>query len=68
MTATDADTGEMEVDAHHDGRGHVAIGVMLRRARQAYAHDAWSARAVFVVEAGEEMTRLAADVRDLLGG
>ncbi|MEV1315516.1 DUF6228 family protein [Micromonospora arborensis] len=59
--------GEMEIDAHHDGRGHVAVGVMLRRARQAYADDAWSARMVFMVEAGEEMTRLAADLRDFLG-
>ncbi|WP_446218834.1 DUF6228 family protein [Micromonospora sp. IBHARD004] len=60
--------GELEIDARHDGRGHVAIGVRLRRARQAYADDAWSARTVLVVEAGEEMTRLATDVRDLLGG
>ncbi|MGV9214597.1 DUF6228 family protein [Micromonospora sp. RB23] len=60
--------GELQIDAHHDGRGHVAIGVTLRRARQAYADDAWSARTVLMVEAGEEMTRLAADIRHLLGG
>jgi hypothetical protein len=58
--------GEMNIDARHDGRGHVAVGVTLRRARQAYADDdAWSARAVFMVEAGEEMTRVARDVSDL---
>jgi hypothetical protein len=60
--------GEMAIDARHDGRGHVAIGVTLRRARESYADDAWSARVVFTVDAGEEMTRLASDVRDLLGG
>ncbi|MEV1017482.1 DUF6228 family protein [Micromonospora sp. NPDC049751] len=58
--------GAMEIDAHHDGSGHVAIGVLLRRARQAYTDDAWSARVVFTIEAGEEMTSLAADVRGLL--
>jgi hypothetical protein len=59
---------EMKIDARHDGRGYVTIGVTLKRARQAYADDAWSARTVFTVEAGEEMVRLASDVHDLLGG
>lgn len=57
--------GEMDIDARHDGRGHVAVGVTLRRARQPYAADAWSARTVFMVEAGEEMTGVARDVSDL---
>jgi hypothetical protein len=58
----------MKIDARHDGRGHVAIGVTLRRARQSYADDAWSARVVFTMDAGKEMTRLASDVRDHLSG
>jgi hypothetical protein len=60
--------GQMEIDARHDGRGHVTLGVTLRRARQAYADDAWSARAVFMVDAGEEMARVASDIHDLFGG
>jgi hypothetical protein len=58
---------EMTVDARHDGRGYVTLGVMLRRCRQAYIDDAWSARVVFTVEAGEEMSALAREVQSLLG-
>lgn len=57
---------EMTVDAEHDGRGYVTLGVTLRRHRQAFAGDAWSARAVFTLEAGEEMTILATGIQNLL--
>ncbi|HZN74157.1 MAG TPA: DUF6228 family protein, partial [Micromonosporaceae bacterium] len=57
---------EMTVEAVHDGRGHIALSVTLRRHRRAYAEDAWSACRVFVVEAGEEMTALARDIEHLL--
>lgn len=55
--------GEMGLDACHDGRGNVTLGVTLKRSRTSYADDAWSARVVFTIEAGEEMTRLANDIR-----
>lgn len=57
---------EMTVEAVHDGRAHVVLAVTLRRHRDAYADDAWSARAVFTVEAGEELSALADDVQSLL--
>jgi hypothetical protein len=56
---------EMTVEAVHAGRGHVVLGVTLRRRRQAYAADAWLFRTVLVLEAGEEMTALARDVEHL---
>jgi Family of unknown function (DUF6228) len=57
--------GEMEIDARHDGRGHVAIGVTLRYGEPSFAADAWSARVVLAVEGGEEMARLASDLWQL---
>jgi Family of unknown function (DUF6228) len=54
--------GELVLDARHDGRGHVSLGVTLRGPDLDRDGTAWSARAVFVLEAGEEMTRLAADL------
>jgi len=60
--------GEMEIDARHDSRGHVAVGVTLRHGEPAFAADAWSARTVFTLEAGEEMARFANGLRGLLHG
>ncbi|MEV4277183.1 DUF6228 family protein [Actinoplanes xinjiangensis] len=57
---------ELALDARHDGRGHVSLGVTLREPGPDWDDTAWSARAVFVLEAGEEMTRLAADLAYLL--
>lgn len=57
---------EMSVAGVHDGRGHVSLEVTLRRPNGAFADDAWSARSVFVLEAGEEMTTLARDIESLL--
>ncbi|GAA0803115.1 DUF6228 family protein [Spirilliplanes yamanashiensis] len=54
------------VDARHRRRGYVSLGVTLREPGQDADDTAWSARAVFVVEAGEEMTRLAAELSHLL--
>ena len=56
---------QMSLAAAHDGRGHVSLEVTLRRQRRPYAEDAWSARSVVIVEAGEEMTALARDVKSL---
>lgn len=58
---------DLFVDARHDGRGHVAIGLTLKHP---HGHDAaaWSARVVLSLEAGEELTRLAADLRAFLSG
>lgn len=57
---------QLALDARHDGRGHVSLGVTLRESGPDWDDTAWSARAVFVLEAGEEMTRLAADLAHLL--
>ncbi|BCJ47778.1 hypothetical protein GCM10010168_21370 [Actinoplanes ianthinogenes] len=53
---------ELTLDARHDGRRHVSLGVTLRAPGPSWDRSAWSARAVFVLEAGEEMTRFAADL------
>jgi hypothetical protein len=52
---------ELSLDARHDRRGYVSIGVTLRR-----TGGGWSARTVFVLEAGEQMSRFAADLGQLL--
>ncbi|MBF5030386.1 MULTISPECIES: DUF6228 family protein [unclassified Micromonospora] len=57
---------ELAIDARHDGRGYVSLGVTLRAPGLDVEDKAWSARAVFVLEAGEEMTRFAADLTHLL--
>ena len=57
---------KLAIDARHDGRGHVSLGVTLRAPGLGMNDTAWSARAVFVLEAGEEMTRFAADLTRFL--
>ena len=49
---------EMAIEAWHDGRANVIVAVTLRRSEKAYADDAWSARVVFTVEAGEQLSTL----------
>jgi hypothetical protein len=58
---------KLAIDAQHDGRGRVSLGVTLRAAGLDVDDTAWSARAVFVLEAGEEMTRFAAELTHVLG-
>ncbi|MEU7779500.1 DUF6228 family protein [Micromonospora parva] len=57
---------ELVIDARHDGRGHVSLGVTLRAPGPDWDDTAWSARAVFVLEAGEELTRFAGDLTHFL--
>ncbi|WP_319461062.1 DUF6228 family protein [Micromonospora sp. RTP1Z1] len=57
---------ELAIDARHDGRGYVSLGVTLRAPGLDLEDTAWSARAVYVLEAGEEMTRFAGDLTHLL--
>ena len=57
---------EMTIEATHDARGYVTLEVTVRRHRDSYANDAWSATIVLTLEAGEQMTALARDVRALL--
>jgi hypothetical protein len=57
---------EMTVEATHDARGYVTLEVTVRRHRDSYASDAWSATMVLTLEAGEQMTALARQVRALL--
>jgi hypothetical protein len=58
---------ELAIDARHDGRGRVSLGVTLHETGKPYWDDTgWSARSVFVLEPGEEMSRFAADLTHLL--
>jgi hypothetical protein len=57
---------ELCLDARHDGLGHVSLGVTLRASVPNWDDTAWTARTVFLLEAGEEMTRLAADLAQFL--
>jgi Family of unknown function (DUF6228) len=58
---------QLELDARHDGRGHVTLGVTLKSRRYARRVEDWSARTCLSIEAGEQMQRLAQDVTSLLG-
>lgn len=58
--------GELALDARHDGRRAVALGVTLRSRWPADDRPRWSARAVLALEPGEELARLAADVEAFL--
>jgi hypothetical protein len=57
---------EMAIDAWHDGRAYVMVAVTLRRPARAYADDAWSARVVFAIEAGEQLAAISQDIASLL--
>jgi hypothetical protein len=54
------------LEATHDGSGHVSLAVTVRGPRW-YLPDAWLARVVFALEAGEELTCLARDVAAFIG-
>ena len=53
----------LRIGTKRDSRGHVSLTFELR---QNYRWDAWAARVVVTVEAGEEMGTLVAAVRRLL--
>jgi hypothetical protein len=57
---------EMAIEAWHDGRANVMLAVTVRRSEVAYADDAWSARVVFTVEAGEQLSALTRGITSLL--
>jgi hypothetical protein len=57
---------ELTLDAQHDGRAYVSIGVTLRETGPSWEDTRWSARTVFVLEAGEEVARLAVDLTHFL--
>ena len=59
--------GEMAIEAWHDGRASVMIAVTIKRPWMTFAKDAWSARAVFMLEAGEQLSSVARDLASLLG-
>jgi hypothetical protein len=59
---------ELTISARHDGRRHVLLAVIVRRPCLTFAEDAWSARVVFTLEAGEELTSIARDVTFVLDG
>ncbi|GIE79046.1 hypothetical protein Aph02nite_49960 [Actinoplanes philippinensis] len=53
---------ELTVEARHDRRRCVSLHVMLRHSGPSWDDTAWSATAVFTLEAGEELSRLAEDL------
>ncbi|BCJ33708.1 hypothetical protein Athai_12110 [Actinocatenispora thailandica] len=57
---------ELQLDARHDGHGHVDLGVTLRESGADFVGRHWCARTVFVLEAGEETGRLSSDLADAL--
>jgi len=56
----------MAIEAWHDRRANVMIAVTVRQPQMAYADDAWSARVVFTVEAGEQLTTVSENIASLL--
>jgi hypothetical protein len=48
---------QMVLEAEHDGTGHVTIAITLWRS--SWEPDAWSARIVLTLEAGEQLQQLA---------
>jgi hypothetical protein len=57
---------QMAIEAWHDGRANVMIAVTVRRPQKTYADDAWSARVVFTVEAGEQLIAVSENIASLL--
>ncbi|MEV4274663.1 DUF6228 family protein [Actinoplanes xinjiangensis] len=53
---------ELTVETKHDRRRYVSLGVTLRPSGPGGDDSGWSATAVFVLEAGAEMSRLAGDL------
>jgi Family of unknown function (DUF6228) len=58
--------GQLTLDASHDRTGHVQVAVTLRRGRRTYDPDAWSARVILTIEAGEQLRQLAQNADSLL--
>jgi hypothetical protein len=56
----------MTIEATHDPRGYVTLTVTIRAHGRSYTTDAWSATIALTLEAGEQTTALAHDVRALL--
>jgi len=54
---------KMWIHAVHDGSGHVSMTATLRES--ASEPDAWTARVTVTIEAGEQMSKLVADIRAL---
>jgi hypothetical protein len=52
----------MEIEASHYGRANVRIAVSIKRPQVTSTNDAWSARVVFTLEAGEQLTSVARDL------
>lgn len=55
----------MAIEAWHDGRSNVMIAVTVRQPQMTYADDAWSARVVFTVEAGEQLIAVSENIASL---
>jgi hypothetical protein len=56
----------MEIEASHDGHGHVLVAVTIKRPDMTFAEDVWSARIVFTLEAGEQLAGVARDLASAL--
>jgi hypothetical protein len=58
--------GRLELDARHDGSGHVTLGVTLKSHRYRRRGEDWSARTSLIFEAGDQMQQVAQDGTSLL--
>jgi hypothetical protein len=58
--------GDIEFGATHDGLGSVALTVGLRTDRLD-GDGGWFARAVLILDAGQALTTIATDAREVLG-
>jgi Family of unknown function (DUF6228) len=59
----------MAIEARHNGRAHVLVAVTIEHSwyTSAGEKDAWSARVVIALEAGEQLTAVARQLASLLG-
>lgn len=59
--------GDFRLEARHERGGHVRLGWHITTGWVVVRRGAWTASATVVLEAGEEMRQLAADIAELTG-
>jgi Family of unknown function (DUF6228) len=57
--------GRMQIDATHDGAGHVSLNVTLAGPIATPLDESWSVHIVIVVDAGEQMSNIATALRGM---
>lgn len=56
--------GDLRIDASHEF-GHVRLRIHLRRGRLDWGNDGWTATGDVTIEAGEQLSQVARDIRTL---